>query len=147
MDSYRANILGSIIGIFILVICSLVFVSRLAGNSKLEYWLGIVFILTALPISYLLLTAGKFNRPTLYYVQLGLMLAFIIAELLLDYIFKIDFRNIGWMTVSYVILFFAATGGMIGIASLSGKVYLILAVIFFFIMTFLALYQRCKTGM
>ena len=75
------------------------------------------------------------------------MMGFIIIELFLDYIFKVDFRNTRWMTVTYVMLFFAGTGGMIGIASQAGKVWAILAIILFFIMTTLAFVQRAKTGM
>jgi hypothetical protein len=75
------------------------------------------------------------------------MLTFMVVELLFDYILKVDFRHIPWMTVTYVTLFFAATGGMVGLASLSGKLYTLIAVILFFIMAFLAIYQRIKTGM
>ena len=75
------------------------------------------------------------------------MMGFIIIELLLDYVFKVDFRNTRWMTITYVMLFFAGTGGMIGIASQAGKLWAILAIILFFIMTTLVFVQRAKTGM
>jgi hypothetical protein len=75
------------------------------------------------------------------------MLAFMIAELLLVYVFKVDFRGTRWMVISYTMLFFAGTGGMIGVAAQSGKLYSIIAICLFFIMTGLAFYQRSKTGM
>jgi hypothetical protein len=68
-------------------------------------------------------------------------------ELFLDYVFKIDFRNVLWLTISYVIFFFAGTGGLIGIASLAGKRWGTVAIVLFLIMTFLAFWQRAKTGM
>jgi len=106
-----------------------------------------LFLLTFIPIVFLLLNANELQRPTIYYIQLGLMLAFIVVEFLLDYLFKVNFRNTRWMVITYVTLFFAATGGMIGIASLSGKIYSVIAIILFLIMIFLAFYQRVKTGM
>jgi hypothetical protein len=147
MDINKANYLGTFIGLTILVSSIFIFILRLLGFSKIEYWIGMVFILTSLPIIFLLFKANDFQRPTIYYIQLGVMLTFILAEIFLDYIFKVDFRNTRWMVISYAMLFFAATGGMIGIASLSGKRYSIISIILFFIMTFLAFFQRVKTGM
>jgi len=147
MDITKLNILGASISVFILAVCSLIFIFRLFGLDTVEYWFGIVFILTAIPLIYLLYTANQIKRPAIYYIQLGFMIAFIIIELLLDYIFKIDFRNIKWMTITYAVLFFTATGGMIGIASHAGKIWTIAAIILFWIMTILTFVQRTKTGM
>lgn len=147
MDIEKADYLGTGTALIILVACNLIFIFRLLGFSKSEYWTGMLILLTALPIILLLFKAHTFQRPAIYYIQLGIMLTFILAELFLDYIFKVDFRNTRWMVIAYAILFFGATGGMIGIASLSGKLFSILAVILFLIMTFLAFFQRAKTGM
>jgi len=67
--------------------------------------------------------------------------------LLLDYVFKDDFRHTKWVVISYVTLFFAATGGMIGIASQAGKFWMLLSVLLFLIMTSLAFIQHAKTGL
>jgi len=147
MDTSKANMLGSIIALSILVICCLIFIFRLLGFEKTEYWLGVLFLLTALPLAYLMLTANQHSRPSIYYIQIGFFLVFTFVELLLDYILKFDFRSIKWMAISYAMLFFAATGGMIGVASLSGKSYSIASIALFFIMAFLAFFQRAKTGM
>ena len=50
------------------------------------------------------------------------------------------------MVILYVTLFFAATGGMIGVASLAGKFWMYTTIGTFFIMVFFAFYQRHKTG-
>jgi len=147
MNINKVNYFGTYIALIILITCNLIFLFRLLGNSKIEYWLGVLFLLTFIPIVFLLLNANELQRPTIYYIQLGLMLAFIVVEFLLDYLFKVNFRNTRWMVITYVTLFFAATGGMIGIASLSGKIYSVIAIILFLIMIFLAFYQRVKTGM
>lgn len=47
---------------------------------------------------------------------------------------------------SYVTLFFAGTGGMIGVAAHAGRGWAIAAIILFLIMTALAFIQRALTG-
>ena len=69
------------------------------------------------------------------------------AELLLDYVFKIEFRQVRWMVISYVTLFFAGTGGMIGVAAEAGRSWSVSSVVLFLIMAVLAVVQRAKTGM
>ena len=147
LDLHKANNLGAIVSLVALSLCIMVFLFRLGGLPVIERWLGILFIATAIPFAYLLFTANTFERPTIYYIQLTAILLFIIIELLLDYILLIDFRKVRWMTISYVIFFFAGAGALIGIASLAGRSWSIAAVILFFIMTFLAFWQRAKTGM
>ena len=147
MDVVKLNQLGAYTSVFILSIINLIFIFRLQNQEVTEYWLGIVFMVSAVPLLYLIYTGVQLNRPTLYFIQLGIMIGFIILELLLDYIFKFDFRHTNWMVISYVTLFFAATGGLIGLASQAGKSWTIISIILFFIMTGLAFYQRAKTGM
>ena len=101
----------------------------------------------SIPMVYLLVKAPQLQRPILYYIQIGLMLTWLFVELLLDYGLKIDFRKVRWMVISYVMLFFAGTGGMLGVASLAGRVWLIVSVILFFIMAVLAFVQRAVTGL
>ncbi len=146
MDIIKLNLLGAYIAIIILVTSNLIFIFRLTNQQTVEYWTGIVFMLTAIPLAYLIYSSSNIERPTLYYIQLVLMIGFIILELLLDYIFKVDFRHTKWMAISYAMFFFASTGGMIGVASQAGKSWSISAVILFLIMTVLAFVQRAKTG-
>jgi len=83
----------------------------------------------------------------LYYIQIILILLFLLVELLLDYILKIDFRQVRWMVISYVTFFFAATGGMLGVAANGGRTWTISTVILFLVMAVLAFVQRAVTGM
>jgi len=143
----KLNLIGAYLAIFILLTSSLIFIFRLTHQQIAEYWTGIAFMLTAIPIVYLIFSSTNFERPTFYYIQLGLMLGFIIVELFLDYVLKVDFRQTRWIVIFYVTMFFASTGGMIGIASQAGKYWTILAIILFLIMTALAFIQRAKTGL
>jgi hypothetical protein len=52
-----------------------------------------------------------------------------------------------YIVIPYVMLFFGATGGIIGVASLAGKRWTVVTTISFLIMFVLAFFQRDITGM
>jgi peptidoglycan/LPS O-acetylase OafA/YrhL len=131
----------------IYLFCILTFLCRLLDKPSLGHWFGYPLMLTSIPLVYLLVKAPQLQRPVLYYVQISLMLGFLLVELLLDYSPKVEFRQVRWMVIMYVTLFFAATGGMLGIARQSGRVWAITAVILFLAMAVLAFVQREVTGM
>ena len=119
-----------------------VFTFRLMGKPHTGYQIGIFELFLAVPLIYLLWKAAESNRPALYFLQLGLMLLWLIVELLLDYILKVDFRQRRWMVIGYVTLFFAGSGGMLGIASQAGNGWSIVSVALFLVMAALAFVQR-----
>ena len=140
------DLFGAIITVVFYISAIFVFVFRLAGKPQAGYWVGIFEFFLAIPMIYLLIKAPEYNRPALYYIQIGLMLAWIVAELLLDYILKIDFRNNKWMVISYVTLFFAGTGGMLGVSANAGLGWSVISIALFLIMAVLAFIQRAVTG-
>jgi len=100
----------------------------------------------AFPLGYLLLEAPQLQRPMLYYLQVGLMLVSILTLFLLDYALKIEFRQTQWMVISFVVLYFAGIGGMLGVAASAGRAWTISAVILFFVTAVLTFVQRAVTG-
>ncbi len=143
----KTNILGAIVAIAFFVSAILVFSFRLLGKPQYGHYIGYFEFLLAIPLILLILKAPQLERPALYYVQIGCMLAWLVVEALLDYILKIDFRNVRWMVICYVVLFFAGTGGLIGVASNAGRQWSIPAIILFLIMAVLTFVQRSVTGM
>ena len=143
----KANVLGALLAYAIDVTVILIFIVRLMKRPALEHGLGLMLMIAAVPLVYLLAVASAFRRPALYYLQIGLMLAFLLVEFLLDYVLKIEFRNTRWMTIAYVMIFFSGTGGMIGVASQAGRAWAAPAVVLFLVMTALAFIQRAVTGM
>jgi hypothetical protein len=141
-----SNIVGAILANLINVLVIAVFVARLCNKPKIEYWFGIILILGIIPLTYLFITAIDIKRPLLYFIQIGLMVTYLVVELVLDYILKIDFRQNQRIVIPYIMLFFSGTGGMIGVASYAGKVWIIVTVISFFLMTILSLVQHYITG-
>jgi hypothetical protein len=143
----RLDLLGASVTVGIYALYILLFISRLLGRPELGHRIASVQFLTVIPLVYLLLKAPRLERPVLYYVQIGLMLIFLLVEFLLDYVLMIEFRQVGWMVISYVMLSFAATGGMLGAAANAGRRWTLSAVILFFVMAVLAFVQRAITGM
>ena len=143
----KTNLLGAIVAVAFFVSAILVFIFRLLGKPQYGHWIGYFEFLLAIPLVFLILRAPQLERPALYYIQIGCMLAWLVVEALLDYILEIDFRNVRWMIISYVVLFFAGTGGMLGVASNAGREWSISAIILFLIMAVLTFVQRAVTGM
>jgi hypothetical protein len=143
----KMNLLGAVTAIAFFVSAILVFVFRLLGKPQYGHWIGYFEFLLAIPLIYLLFQAPQLGRPALYYIQIGCMLAWLVLEALLDYILKVDFRQVRWIVISYVVLFFAGTGGLLGVASNAGRGWSTSAIILFLIMAVLTFVQRAITGM
>ena len=143
----RINLYGAILANVINISTISIFIARLLGEPEIGHWIGSIIQLSIIPLCYLLYSARSLNRARIYYIQVGLMIVFIIVEFLVDWFPKIEFRNNLQIVIPYVMLFFGATGGMIGIASLAGKKWTVVTVISFLIMFVLAFVQRQITGM
>jgi len=144
----QINLLGAVTTLAYFSSMILIFVLRLLGRPAYGRWLGLVQTLVAIPlVVYMLYNARQFERPRLYFIQVCLFLTFLLVELLIDYLWKLDFRQVRWMVITYVTFFFAATGGMIGVASQAGSGWTVAAAILFLIMAVLAFVQRAVTGM
>ncbi len=142
----RLNLLGAITATVIFISSIMTFSSRMIFKISTGHWIGIPILLMIFPLIYLLAYAPGSDRPFIYYLQIGLMLVYLIVLFLVDYVLRIDFRQTQWMVISYVMLYFAGAGGMIGIASLAGRAWTISSIILFLIAAILAFVQRAITG-
>ena len=142
----KLDLLGAISAHIIFISSIITFASRMIFALKPGHWVGTPILLMAFPLVYLLIKAPAFDRPFLYYIQIGVMLVWLVILFLVDYVFGFDFRQTQWMVISYVVLYFAGMGGMIGVAALAGRGWMISAIILFFIAAILAFVQRAVTG-
>ncbi len=142
----KLDFLGAVVAHVVFISSIITFASRMIFGLKPGHWVGTPILLMAFPLGYLLLRAPEFNRPFLYYIQIGAMLVSLIVLFLVDYILKYDFRQTQWMIISFVVLNFAGMGGMIGIAAQAGRGWTISAIILFLIVAVLAFVQRAVTG-
>lgn len=143
----KTDLLGAITAIAFFVSAILVFAFRLLGKPHYGHWIGYFEFLLAIPLIFLLVTAPQLERPTLYYIQIACILTWLALEAFLDYILKIDFHQVRWMVISYVVLFFAGSGGLLGVATNAGQSWNIAAIVLFLVMTVLTFVQRAVTGM
>lgn len=142
----KLDIFGALLAVSFYISAIMIFISRIINKSWIGYYIGYFEIVLIFPFLFLFLKSQLTERPMLYDIQLVLIMIWLIVELLLDYILKINFRDNRFAVMAYVTLFFGASGGLIGIASNAGKTYTIIAVILFIIMACLAFFQRLKTG-
>jgi hypothetical protein len=142
----KMDLLGAIVAPIIFISSIVTFIARLYFKAQPGHWIGIPILLMVFPLGYLLLKAPGLHRPFLYYLQIGLMLGWIVILFILDFVLKVDFRQTQWMVISFVVLFFGGAGGMLGVAANAGRGWTISAVILFFITAILAFVQRAVTG-
>jgi len=142
-----ANLVGAITANVYMLLIIAVFISRILGWLEIGRWVGFASSLIIVPLVYLFVVGLGTGRRKIYFVWLALMVMFALFELVVDQILRIDLRSAQWIVVPYVMFFFAATGGMIGVASQAGKAWAITTVIIFLIMAILAFVQRGITGL
>jgi hypothetical protein len=142
-----ANLVGAITANLYMLLIITMFTARIMGCLETGRWIGIASSLILIPLIYLFIVGLKTDRRMIYFVWLVLMILFALFELIVDDILKVDFRSVKWAVIPYVMFFFAATGGMIGVAMQAGKRWTRLTCVIFLIMAVLAFVQRGITGL
>lgn len=143
----KANLVGAVTTIFIYVLYIIMFVLRLLGLPELGHKVASNQFLAVIPLIFLLVTASGAYRPAIYRVQIILMLFVLLVSLILDYILEYPWRDVRWMLITYVTLFFAGTGGLLGIISkMENRAWSIAGVGLYLIMAVLAFVSRAVTG-
>jgi hypothetical protein len=140
------NLVGAVTGLAWYLSCVLVFLLRLVGQAGGDRIVGYAQMVFILPLGLLLATAPGLSRPAIFYVQAALLLAFVVFESVADTILRADFRSARGTLIAYVVFFFAASGGMLGIIALSGQAWLLGGVAAFLASAGLAFTQRVTTG-
>ena len=122
-----------------------IFLSRPKGLKQLERRLGMVLIVLAIPaaISVLLNIAGE--REWWSIVLPSLLVVFLLVELILDYILKLDFRHTSLLW-PYLLLYYISLWGMIGYTFLIGNLYGICTLITYFLHLTATWYSYSRVG-
>jgi hypothetical protein len=142
-----ANLVGAITANVYMLLIIAMFTARILGWFEIGRWIGIISSLVLIPLIYLFVVGLKIDRRMIYFVWLVLMILFSLFELVVDDILRVDLRSTQRAVVPYVMFFFAATGGMIGVAAQAGKRWTRLTCVIFLIMAVLAFVQRGITGL
>ncbi len=147
LSKKQCDLLGGIVAAAAFLLADAVFVARLAGSHNAEQFAGILFLGLSVPVTYLLISAFRGDRPGIYFIWLGLFLLFLVVEAVLDYLLQIPFREVRWQVILYVMLFFGSLGGLIGVAGLAGRGWTVAAILGFLSTASLALAQHLVTGL
>ena len=142
-----ADLVGAITANVYMLLIIAVFIARILGLLEISRWIGFTSSLVIFPLLYLFVVGPRTSRRKIYFAWLALMILFVLFELIVDQILRVDLRSQQSSVIPYVMFFFAATGGMIGVASQAGKTWAITTVIIFLIMAALAFVQRGITGL
>ena len=142
-----ADLVGAITANVYMLLIIAVVVARILGFLEISRWIGFSSSLVIFPLLYLFVVGLRTGRRKIYFAWLVLMILFVLFELIVDQILRIDLRSQQSSVVPYVMFFFAATGGMIGVASQAGKAWTITTVIIFLILAVMSFVQRGITGL
>jgi hypothetical protein len=142
-----ADLVGAITANVYMLLIIAVFFARILGLLDISRWIGFISSLVIFPLLYLFVVGLRTSRRKIYFVWMALMVLFALFELVVDQILMVDIRSTQWAVILYVMFFFAATGGMIGVASQAGKAWSISTSLVFIVMAILAFVQRGITGL
>ena len=122
-----------------------IFLSRPRGLKRIEKYLGIVLIALAVPVTISVLFNIMGNREWWSIVLPCLLVVFLLVELILDYILKLDFRHTRLLW-PYLLLYYVSLCGMIGYTFLIGKSYGVFTLITYFLNLLATWYSYSRVG-
>ena len=106
---------------------------------------GIVWVVFIAVLAVVIFQNVGAKRERWFILMPALFGIFLIVEVILDYVLKIDFRNTGLLT-PYLILYYISILGMIGYSFLVEKKYGFITLVTYFLSQFAALYSYMKVG-
>lgn len=65
----NADLIGAVTAVYIYTTSIVLFAARMGGNARAALLSGIAFLLSAIPLGYLIISAPGLHRSPLYFVQ------------------------------------------------------------------------------
>ena len=122
-----------------------IMLSRPKRWSRLEHFLGIASVALILPFGFVLGVNIYINSDIWMIVLPGWMVIFLLLEALLDYVFKVPFRQSRWLW-AYLLSFYLAQWAMIGYAFLAQPVFGFVTLVTYFLSLGATAYSYAKVG-
>ncbi len=135
-------VLFLIINLFNLL-TTVILLARTRGMAQLEYNLGLILAATIAPVGAIIILNYMNQREWWTTVLPLFFLAFLVLELVLDYVLKLNFRQT-YMLWPYLTLFYMSQFTMIGFSFLANKQYGYVTLVTYFILLVATLYTRMK---
>jgi hypothetical protein len=100
-----------------------IFVAQKKVRHKMTRTLGILWLGLAIPLSIVFVRYLVIGRETWITIYFVCILLYMLVELLLDYVFKVDFRRRNVTHIPYIVLEYIALFGLIGISFAIDRVW------------------------
>ena len=133
----------SVTNLFNLIMVA-IFIIRTMQSGHLPI-AAIVWVVFIVVLAVVIFQNGRSKRERWFILMPALFGIFLIVDVILDYVLKIDFRNTGLLT-PYLILYYISILGMIGYSFLVEKKYGFITLVTYFLSQFAALYSYMKVG-
>lgn len=122
-----------------------IFLARPWGLRRLERILGLLSIALALPVGFAVVVNALGGREWWTIALPSLLVAFLIVELILDYILRLPFRS-SRLLGPYLLLYYLSLMGMIGYAFLVSEAYGFITLATYFLNLLATWYSYSKVG-
>jgi len=111
-----------------------IFIAQKFSKEQLVKTFGILWLWLLIPLALAFVSYLRDGRETRIFISFGFIFLYMLVELLLDYVFKIDFRSKPVIHVPYIILEYIALFSLIGIAFEIDRTWGILVTVCFWIL-------------
>jgi len=135
-------VLFLIINLFNLL-TAVILLARTRGMAQLEYKLGLINVAMIVPVGAIIILNYMNQREWWMTILPLFFLAFLVLELVLDYVLKLNFRETQLLW-PYLTLFYISQFVMIGFSFLANKQYGYVTLVTYFILLLATLYARMK---
>ena len=145
LDQQGIDVMVVVIANLVNLLMTGIFVSRPKGWERVEYVLGVSQIMFVLPLGYAIIVNALRGREWWFVVLPALLVFFLLVELWLDYIRKLDFRNTALLG-PYLLLYYVALMAMIGYSFMVAKPYGFITLTTYFLQLLATWYSYTRVG-
>ena len=128
------------------LLLAVLFYVRWRGLERVEYVLGLVIVSMIVPVCAAAASNALARREWWSFVLPLVLALYLLIELLLDYVFKIPFRETGLLW-PYIVVFYAGVWAMIGYSFLMGRVFGAATLATYFIQLGVMIFTHTKGGL
>ena len=136
------------LGLFLIInlfnlLTTVILLARTKGMAELEYKLGLINVAMIVPVGAIIVLNYMNQREWWTTILPLFFLAFLVLELVFDYVLKLNFRQTQLLW-PYLMLFYVSQFTMIGFSFLANKQYGYVTLVTYFILLLTTLYVRMK---
>ncbi|MFX0048136.1 MAG: hypothetical protein ACFE8G_08200 [Candidatus Hermodarchaeota archaeon] len=106
------------ISILMNILVIAIFIVRKKGFEQLEHKIGYIVISCAIPLFIIMIYYILIGKELWIIIYIIIIISFLMIEMILDYILKIEFRSNLKIAIPYIIIYYIAFWGLLAISFL-----------------------------